>query len=312
VLFVLSFVPALATAKKVAVVPAAFVYSDTGQESLEASKKLTDFAVKGVKDAQCELVEQDAVGRAIEAVTSPASGSGQPGAAGAEQGQCRDEACLARLAEHLGVDDVVFVRVTEFAELDREIGILLAGGAPPVKKRSGDGFMVLLQEVRRLVALKLQQSLTEERHKEAAPTPSVTRTPASGQDPILSPPQVALSAPSAREARQLGPLPFSIIAGVAVASGIVWGVLDGLVYRRYQRMKSGETSLDYWEKTRDLQVAEWTMVGLTGISTIAAVTLFFLTDFRTSSNKEAASRRSVRFSPSPMGGGGMMVFEGRF
>lgn len=294
---VLVFVPVSAIAHRVAVVPGVFEYSETGEKSRNASKRLTAQAAKGVEDAEYELIPTTDVLEALETVVAR------------QGGPCRNRKCLTGLAENLRADEVVFVKVTEFGELDREIVILFAKGES-VTQRSGDGFMVLLEEIRRLVVLGLRKSPA--RNAEPSPEPPASRTGETGESagagiqirksPTLPP----------TDSRGLSPWAFCVVAGIAVASGITWGVLDSVVYDRYKTLRDGGESKDYWNDIRSLQVADWVMMGVTGAASIAATTLFFLTDFDEWSVSKREKGMSVRISPFALEGGTMVVLDSRF
>lgn len=306
-LFALSWIFAFpAFAQKAAVVPAQFVYADTDPDSQDESlrsacEKLTQQATLGALDAGWEVAPVDELRRGLRAIS------------GNDNGACRETSCLGELAQHMGVDEVIFVRVTEYAELDREIEILF-GVAPPLKERSDDGFMVMLEEVRRMVVLGLQKSLSLGRGHPRA-SASAKEGPGdevASRDAAPDGPTEPMPALRGRHAVRLNPVAFYISTGLAVASGIVWGVLDANVYARYRKLDEGTRSREYWQTTRTLQVTEWTMVGVTGIAAAAALTLFFFTDFKGDSEKRAAELRPLRISAVALEDGGVIVFGHRF
>lgn len=268
-------------AADVVLLPVKHRNQETGATSVQAVKIIRESATKGIGDAELGVIKGPKVRRALKQAKGKA-------------GDDCDQACLAAVAQKLGVAQAVLVAVTEIGDMEYEVRIALARGEGS-KDVLYDGIFVVAAEVRRLVAQVLQK--WQSRAAAAA-----------------SPAPVLIEAPAPRG---LKPTAFWVAAGATVALGIGFGITEGVVYKRYKELESGGENQAYWDKTRKLQLTERILGGATAAALVTTTVLLFLTDFNNEPGEPgeptaAAQPVAVRLVPSVTAHGSMVSVIGRF
>jgi len=280
----------------VAVVPASFIRGEGGSENADAARQVTERVRDGVRDAGRELVDEGEVTRAL--------GSLQSG----DEPTCRDRDCLGELVRLLEADDAVFVQVVERDEMTRDVRLVLARGEGATESRQA-GFMVVLEDVRRLVALALKETSSAAAPASATADPVVA---GAGEAPEEEPEYEPIESSTKPEKEGLAPTVFFVSAGVTSALVIGWIIVESV---GYSRMKDLEDRVedDDWEAERNdlkpLRAADGVLIGLAAAGAVTTAVLFFLTDFD-AAEVTPAEQRAARLRLGPGGAG--FTFEGRF
>jgi hypothetical protein len=295
---ILLLAPVYASAQKVAVVPASYVKAGTGAESREAAEKVTERVMDGIRDAGREPSDPVAVKNAIAQVT------------GEEDGVCEDKECMSGLADLLYTDEAVFVRVVEKSEMEREV-VMILGRGEGATETCEDGFMVVLERIRRNVALALQKTEARGHDEAAEPKTEPEPEPKKPEEPNQE-----------KQKSGISPVGFYVSAGVASALAISWAIMESVGYARNEKLKD-RVADDQWRddkaSLKKLQIADRVVLGAAVAGAVTTAVLFILTDFdteRTGDQRTGGSRTAPTngFSvhPAITENGGALVIEGRF
>jgi hypothetical protein len=272
------FLPALATAQKVAVLPVSYWLVWEDAQSREKEQAIFQEVVRTAEESGYDVV----VGTDVNNAARIASGS--------KAIDCRDRSCLDQVANHLEVDNAIFVSVAEEGLL-YNVEINLAKGDQEYGPIGGN-FAKLRIGVSSMVKAALGPAATGEK-------------PEDGAEEGQPEPQDGEPQPTDRK-KPLGLVPFIVTASVTGALGITWVVLESVGYSKLKKHENGD---EYWneEDASRLQTADRVFLGLALAGVVTTTVLGFLTEFR--KKKDGPVEALV---PAPVDNGGMLVVRGRF
>ena len=285
ILILIYLVPLSALAQKVAVLPVSYWLVWKNAESVEKAKAIQEEVAEGAFEAGFEVLRGAEVEDAVWS------------SAGVKASDCRDSECLSSVAEKLGVENALFVSITEEGLL-YNVEVILAKGEAESGPLGGN-FAKLKKGVRSMVKTVLQ-STKKEPEPEATPPPSIETETEPEPEPTTE---------EQAESKGISPIPFYITAGLTSAIAITYVVTESVGYARYNKLEEGDQ--DDWENKKDalkpLQTTSRVFMGLTVAGAIATTVLFFLTDF-----DKDESTPTAKLTPVPTDGGGLLMLNGRF
>ncbi|MCP4195620.1 MAG: hypothetical protein GY762_00575 [Proteobacteria bacterium] len=272
------FLPAVATAQKVAVLPVSYWLVWEDAQSPEKEQAVFQEVVQTIEESGYQVVSGSDVDNAARI------------ASGSKATDCRDKDCLSQVATHLEVDNAIFVSIAEEGLL-YNVEINLAKGDQEYGPIGGN-FGKLRIGIQSMVKAALGPAATPE-EPEDRPEEAQSQTE-SGMREVRD------------NGKPLGPVPFIVTASVTGALGITWIILESV---GYAKLNKHDDDPNYWSEqdAARLQTADRVFLGLTLAGVVTTTVLGFLTDF---SNKTDGPVEAL--VPTPVENGGMLVVKGRF
>ncbi len=279
--------PLSAFAEKVALLPPEYRVVETGTDSPELSAMVEQSAVQGAKEAGWETLTGSTVAAAAES------------AAGGPASQCRNEACLGKVADALGVDEVIFISIFDF-DGHYKIAMFQARGKGEIASPYGND-TILLSTVSGLV-----KGMLLELSPKTADVPPPAEEPPPPDEPEAEP------EPETQDEKKdgLAPTAFWVSLGVTGALAVSWGIVEGVGYSRYKDLDTNGKDMDYWDSTRSLQIADRILFPLACAGAATTIVLFFLTDFE--GGVDEGNNQAYSIAPVLSKDAGFLVLEGRF
>lgn len=287
--------------KKVAVLPVSYWLVWKNAESVEKAKAIQEDVVHGIEDAGFEALRGPGVEEAVWA------------ASGSEASNCRDKACLASVTEKLGVDNAIFISITEEGLL-YNVEIILADGEPEAGPLGGN-FSKLKTGVRSMV--KSSVSLSTPSAKK--PEDTSHRTPdkpeenpqdseggAAGPGPVPARIETDFSS---EKRKGLRPLFFYGTAGLTSAFAIGWVIVESVGYARMPEIEQGT-----WDRKNasSVQSASRALLSFAGAGAVATAALFFFTNFAGDERPSGDAIQARTIVPAVTEHGGILTIRGEF